>query len=77
MSVRQNDKTALTWKEHRPLTLYSSGQLVAEYPFIYLMSRLHLTKFVGVTVFVHPCKDMKNLGQPMLTQPVLEVSYGA
>lgn len=26
------------------------GQLVSEYPFIYLMSRLHLTKFVGATM---------------------------
>jgi hypothetical protein len=30
----------------------STGQLVAEYPFIYLMSKLHLTKFVGVTMYV-------------------------
>lgn len=26
------------------------GQLVAEYPFIYLMSKFPLTKLVGVTV---------------------------
>ncbi|CAG7938824.1 unnamed protein product [Penicillium nalgiovense] len=31
------------------------GQLVAEYPFIYLMSRLPLTKFVGATVYVNSC----------------------
>lgn len=31
-------------------SIFYVGQLVAEYPFIYLMSRLHLTKFVGVTV---------------------------
>ncbi|KAK7698023.1 hypothetical protein SLS64_012901 [Diaporthe eres] len=30
----------------------SYASLVAEYPFVYLMSRLHLTKFVGVTVVV-------------------------
>lgn len=24
---------------------------MAEYPFIYMMSRFHLTKFVGVTVY--------------------------
>lgn len=28
------------------------GQLVAEYPFIYLMSRFPLTKLVGVTMYV-------------------------
>ncbi|KAK7417227.1 hypothetical protein QQZ08_011706 [Neonectria magnoliae] len=28
------------------------GQLVSEYPFIYLMSRLQLTKFVGATVII-------------------------
>jgi hypothetical protein len=28
----------------------STGQLVAEYPFIYLMSKFPLTKLVGVTV---------------------------
>jgi hypothetical protein len=27
-----------------------TGQLVAEYPFIYLMSKFPLTKLVGVTV---------------------------
>ncbi|KAF4500492.1 hypothetical protein FAGAP_3326 [Fusarium agapanthi] len=32
-------------------SIFYVGQLVAEYPCIYLMSRLHLTKFVGVTVF--------------------------
>lgn len=31
-------------------SIFYIGQLVAEYPFIYLMSRLHLTKFVGATV---------------------------
>ncbi|KAJ5639048.1 uncharacterized protein N7484_006910 [Penicillium longicatenatum] len=31
-------------------SLFYLGQLVAEYPFIYLMSRLPLTKFVGVTI---------------------------
>lgn len=34
---------------------YSSllaGQLVSEYPFIYLMSKLPLTKFVGGTMYV-------------------------
>jgi hypothetical protein len=35
-------------------SIFYVGQLVAEYPCIYLMSRLHLTKFVGVTVYVHP-----------------------
>lgn len=29
---------------------HPSGQLVAEFPFIYLMSRLHLAKFVGITM---------------------------
>lgn len=33
-------------------SIFYVGQLVAEYPFIYLMSRLHLTKFVGVTVII-------------------------
>ncbi|KAH8681711.1 major facilitator superfamily transporter [Xylariales sp. PMI_506] len=33
-------------------SIFYIGQLVAEYPFIYLMSKLHLTKFVGVTVVV-------------------------
>ncbi|KAJ4424086.1 hypothetical protein N0V82_001333 [Gnomoniopsis sp. IMI 355080] len=33
-------------------SIFYVGQLVAEYPFIYLMSRLHLTKFVGVTVVI-------------------------
>ncbi|KAF5262986.1 hypothetical protein FOXYS1_6260, partial [Fusarium oxysporum] len=33
-------------------SIFYVGQLVAEYPCIYLMSRLHLTKFVGVTVIV-------------------------
>ncbi|GMF80178.1 unnamed protein product [Aspergillus oryzae] len=31
-------------------SIFYVGQLVSEYPFIYLMSRLPLTKFVGVTV---------------------------
>ncbi|KAK8068545.1 hypothetical protein PG996_007657 [Apiospora saccharicola] len=31
-------------------SIFYVGQLVAEYPFIYLMSRLHLTKFVGATI---------------------------
>lgn len=33
-------------------SIFYVGQLVAEYPFIYLMSRLHLTKFVGATVVI-------------------------
>ncbi|CAN8102091.1 unnamed protein product [Discula destructiva] len=33
-------------------SIFYVGQLVAEYPFIYLMSRLHLTKFVGVTIVI-------------------------
>ncbi|KAF5009269.1 hypothetical protein FDECE_4481 [Fusarium decemcellulare] len=33
-------------------SIFYVGQLVAEYPFIYLMSRLHLTKFVGATVII-------------------------
>ncbi|KAH8898289.1 major facilitator superfamily transporter [Thozetella sp. PMI_491] len=33
-------------------SIFYVGQLVSEFPFIYLMSRLHLTKFVGVTVVV-------------------------
>ncbi|KAI1080453.1 major facilitator superfamily transporter [Whalleya microplaca] len=33
-------------------TVFYIGQLVAEYPFMYLMSRLHLTKFVGVTIII-------------------------
>ncbi|KUI57428.1 hypothetical protein VP1G_04668 [Cytospora mali] len=33
-------------------SIFYIGQLVAEYPFIYLMSRLHLTKFVGATVVI-------------------------
>ncbi|KAF9762892.1 hypothetical protein IL306_003285 [Fusarium sp. DS 682] len=41
-------------------SIFYVGQLVAEYPCIYLMSRLHLTKFVGVTVYDHqfPCQDV-------------------
>lgn len=31
-------------------SIFYVGQLVSEWPFIYLMSRLPLTKFVGVTV---------------------------
>ncbi|KAK1147334.1 hypothetical protein N8T08_001411 [Aspergillus melleus] len=31
-------------------SIFYFGQLVAEYPFIYLMSRLPLTKFVGATI---------------------------
>jgi hypothetical protein len=34
-------------------SIFYVGQLVAEYPFIYLMSRLPLTKFVGATVYVN------------------------
>ncbi|KAL0939981.1 pantothenate transporter [Colletotrichum truncatum] len=33
-------------------SIFYIGQLVSEYPFIYLMSRFHLTKFVGVTVVI-------------------------
>ena len=33
-------------------SIFYVGQLVSEYPFIYLMSRLPLTKFVGATVYV-------------------------
>ncbi|KAI1504270.1 putative allantoate permease [Biscogniauxia marginata] len=33
-------------------SIFYIGQLVAEYPFIYLMSRLNLAKFVGGTVFI-------------------------
>ncbi|KAK7973564.1 Alpha/Beta hydrolase protein [Apiospora arundinis] len=33
-------------------SIFYVGQLVAEYPFIYLMSRLHLTKFVGATIVI-------------------------
>ncbi|KAL5002725.1 major facilitator superfamily domain-containing protein [Aspergillus recurvatus] len=33
-------------------SIFYIGQLVAEYPFIYLMSRLPLTKFVGATVIL-------------------------
>ncbi|KAH9907422.1 major facilitator superfamily transporter [Xylariomycetidae sp. FL2044] len=33
-------------------SIFYVGQLVAEYPFIYLMSKLHLTKFVGATVVI-------------------------
>ncbi|KAF3046888.1 hypothetical protein E8E12_005546 [Didymella heteroderae] len=33
-------------------SIFYVGQLVAEFPFIYLMSKLHLTKFVGVTVIL-------------------------
>lgn len=31
-------------------SMFYVGQLVSEYPFIYLMSRFPLTKFVGATV---------------------------
>ncbi|KAJ6442772.1 threonine ammonia-lyase precursor [Purpureocillium lavendulum] len=31
-------------------SIFYVGQLVAQYPFIYVMSRLHLTKFVGATI---------------------------
>ncbi|KAF2013939.1 major facilitator superfamily transporter [Aaosphaeria arxii CBS 175.79] len=33
-------------------SIFYVGQLVAEYPFIYLMSKLPLTKFVGITVII-------------------------
>ncbi|KAF9891120.1 hypothetical protein FE257_005056 [Aspergillus nanangensis] len=33
-------------------SIFYVGQLVSEYPFIYLMSRLPLTKFVGATVII-------------------------
>ncbi|KAF7556800.1 hypothetical protein G7Z17_g1125 [Cylindrodendrum hubeiense] len=33
-------------------SIFYVGQLVSEYPFIYLMSRLQLTKFVGATVVI-------------------------
>ncbi|PLB45830.1 MFS general substrate transporter [Aspergillus steynii IBT 23096] len=33
-------------------SIFYFGQLVAEYPFIYLMSRLPLTKFVGATIII-------------------------
>ncbi|KAK6206986.1 major facilitator superfamily transporter [Colletotrichum tabaci] len=33
-------------------SIFYIGQLVSEYPFIYLMSRFHLTKFVGITVVI-------------------------
>ncbi|KAF5007851.1 hypothetical protein F66182_15694, partial [Fusarium sp. NRRL 66182] len=33
-------------------SIFYVGQLVSEYPFIYLMSRLHINKFVGTTVFI-------------------------
>lgn len=33
-------------------SIFYVGQLISEWPFIYLMSRLPLTKFVGVTVYV-------------------------
>lgn len=33
-------------------SIFYIGQLVSNYPFIYLMSKLHLTKFVGGTVYV-------------------------
>lgn len=32
-------------------SIFYVGQLVSEYPFIYLMSRLPLTKLVGATVY--------------------------
>lgn len=33
-------------------SIFYIGQLVAEYPFIYLMSKLPLAKFVGVTIVI-------------------------
>ncbi|RDI85775.1 FACT complex subunit [Venturia inaequalis] len=33
-------------------SIFYIGQLISEYPFIYLMSKLRLTKFVGVTVVI-------------------------
>lgn len=33
-------------------SIFYFGQLVSEYPFIYLMSRLPLTKFVAVTIII-------------------------
>jgi hypothetical protein len=38
-------------------SIFYVGQLVSEYPFIYLMSRLPLTKFVGATVYVSHERD--------------------
>ncbi|KAI7509885.1 hypothetical protein KC347_g4795 [Hortaea werneckii] len=33
-------------------SIFYVGQLVSEFPIIYLLSRLHLTKFVGVTIML-------------------------
>ncbi|RAL14704.1 pantothenate transporter [Aspergillus homomorphus CBS 101889] len=33
-------------------SIFYVGQLISEYPFIYLMSRLPLTRFVGITIIV-------------------------
>jgi hypothetical protein len=42
-SYSHQSNTQLTYEQQ-------TGQLVAEYPFIYLMSKFPLTKLVGVTV---------------------------
>ncbi|CAH0054052.1 unnamed protein product [Clonostachys solani] len=47
------DDLNLTSKEYSwTSSIFYVGQLVSEYPFIYLMSRFPLTKFVGATVVV-------------------------
>ncbi|KAI1338369.1 major facilitator superfamily transporter [Xylariaceae sp. FL0016] len=47
------DDLKMTGKEYSWCSsVFYIGQLVSEYPFIYLMSRLHLTKFVGATVVI-------------------------
>lgn len=46
------DDLNLTSKEYSwTSSIFYVGQLVSEYPFIYLMSRFPLTKFVGATVY--------------------------
>lgn len=52
------DDLALTSSQYSwTSSIFYVGQLVSEYPFIYLMSRLPLTKFVGATVYVsYPCE---------------------
>ncbi|OJJ42166.1 hypothetical protein ASPZODRAFT_77557 [Penicilliopsis zonata CBS 506.65] len=62
--------------------MFYVGQLVSEFPFIYLMSRLRLSKFVGVTIVIWGgiCMCLaapKTYGQFLAVRFLLGVSEGA
>lgn len=58
-------------------SIFYVGQLVAEYPFIYLMSRLHLTKFVGATMYVSSPRTSTFSVSDQLKTPCSSASSGA